>query len=85
MDVTTATEVVLSGPQAAELKEQLAVMRHDVNNHISLIMAAVELITRKPEAAARLVSTLEGQPARVAASMKLFTAQLGTALNSDPR
>jgi hypothetical protein len=85
MDATAANEVVLSEAQVAELKEQLAVMRHDVNNHISLIMAAVELITRKPEAAARLASMMEGQPARVSASMKLFTAQLEAALGSDPR
>lgn len=85
MDATAANEVVLSEAQVAELAEQLAVMRHDVNNHISLIMAAVELITRKPEAAARLANTLRGQPARVAASMKLFTAQFETALGIPPR
>lgn len=85
MDTTAANEVVLSEAQVAELSEQLAVMRHDVNNHISLIMAAVELITRKPEAADRLAETMRGQPARVSASMKLFTAQLESALGLPPR
>jgi hypothetical protein len=85
MDTIVPNEVVLTPAQVAELNEQLAVMRHDVNNHISLIMAAVELITRKPEAAARLADTLTGQPSRVAASMKKFTTQFEAAVGIPPQ
>ena len=80
MEAMPSPEVVLSPAEIAALNERLAVMRHDVNNHISLIMAAVELITRKPEAAQRLAPTLERQPARVAASLKTFTAEFEAAL-----
>lgn len=85
MNPTVSGEVVLTPAQVAELNEQLAVMRHDVNNHISLIMAAVELICRKPEAASRLADTLTGQPSRVAASMKLFTTQFEAAVGIKPQ
>jgi hypothetical protein len=49
-------------------------MRHDINNHLSLIMAAVELVRRKPEALERMASTLVEQPARVSEAMANFSA-----------
>ena len=50
-------------------------MRHDINNHLSLMMAAVELVRRKPEAAERMATTLTEQPAKIAQSMKTFSAE----------
>jgi hypothetical protein len=70
----------LTTSQISELNQQLATMRHDINNHLSLIMAAVELVRRKPEAAERMATTLTEQPAKITASMKLFSAQFETAL-----
>lgn len=70
----------LTNDEVAELNKQLATMRHDINNHLSLMMAAVELIRRKPEAAERMANTLVEQPTRITESMKKFSAQFEQAL-----
>lgn len=67
--------VALEAGEIEELNKQLATMRHDINNHLSLIMAAVELIRRKPEAAERMAATLTEQPTKITESMKKFSAQ----------
>jgi len=72
--------VALAASEIAELNKQLSTMRHDINNHLSLIMAAVELIRRKPEAAERMATTLTEQPAKIIESMKNFSVTFETAL-----
>jgi hypothetical protein len=67
--------VTLSVEQLAELNRKLATMRHDVNNHLSLMMAAAELIRCKPETAGRMLTTLGEQPAKVAQSISHFSAE----------
>jgi len=57
-----------------ELNQQLSTMRHDINNHLSLIMAAVELIRRKPDTLERMSNTLLDQPARITEAMTRFSA-----------
>jgi len=63
-----------------ELNKQLSTMRHDVNNHLSLIMAAVELVRRKPEALERMVNTLVEQPGRITEAMLKFSAHFDRTL-----
>ncbi len=75
-----AQPVTLNPEQAEELSKQLSNMRHDINNHLSLMMAAVELVRRKPEAAERMATTLTEQPARIGESMKKFSVQFEGAL-----
>ncbi len=75
-----SSTVALTATQVDELNKQLSTMRHDINNHLSLIMAAVELIRRKPEAAERMAATLTEQPAKITDSMRKFSAQLETTL-----
>lgn len=65
--------VELTPSQVDDLNKQLSTMRHDINNHLSLMMAAVELIRRKPEAAERMATTLTEQPLKVTESMKKFS------------
>jgi len=64
----------LTAGEIEELNKQLSTMRHDINNHLSLIMAAVELVRRKPEALERMSGTLLEQPARIADAMTRFSA-----------
>ena len=59
----------LSTEQIAELNQKLSVMRHNVNNHLALIVAASELIRRKPEMAPRLIENIMQQPERIIAEM----------------
>ena len=66
--------VTLTAAQVAELNDKLASMRHDINNQLSLIIAAVELIRYKPQTLERMMETLVGQPPRISASLIKFSA-----------
>lgn len=67
--------VTLTVEQLAELSRQLSLMRHDINNHLSLIMAAAELLRLKPELTDRMQTMLREQPGRIGESLAKFTAQ----------
>ena len=56
-------------------------MRHDINNQLSLIMAAVELIHHKPQTTERMMATLGEQPPKIAATLTKFTAEFEQILN----
>lgn len=71
--------VTLSVPELHELNKKLADMRHDINNHLSLIIAAIEIIRHKPDSAPRILSTLADQPARISNSVRKFTAEFDQA------
>lgn len=64
--------VTLTAEQIAALNQQLANMRHDINNQLSLILAAVELIRAKPQMTERMTNTLLEQPQKVRDTMMGF-------------
>lgn len=66
--------VTLVPEQVAELNRKLSVMRHDVNNNLALIVAAVELWRLKPETVERMITTLREQPGRVSETIAKFSA-----------
>jgi hypothetical protein len=72
--------VTLTVEQLAELNGKLSAMRHDINNQLSLIIAAVELIRHKPQMAERMMATLVEQPPRIADSLAKFSAEFERAL-----
>jgi hypothetical protein len=72
--------VTLSVEQIHELNQKLAVLRHDVNNQLSLIVASVELIRRRPEGAERLLSKMVEQPHKISASITQFSGDMESAL-----
>lgn len=65
--------VTLSVPEIDELNRRLSTMRHDINNHLSLMMAALELVRRKPEAVERMAGTLAEQPGKITEAMTKFS------------
>jgi hypothetical protein len=67
--------VTLSIEQLDELNRKLSTMRHDINNHLSLIMAAVELLKHKPALAERMMATLTEQPPRVTEAISKFSTE----------
>ncbi len=67
--------VTLTPEQLGELNRQLSNMRHDINNHLSLIVAAMELIRCKPQIADRMLATLGEQPAKITDSLSKFSAE----------
>ena len=73
--------MTLSAEQIRELNQQLADLRHDLNNSLSLMTAAAELIQRRPENAGNMWSTLIEQPRKIAGSLSQFSRDLEAALH----
>jgi hypothetical protein len=65
--------VTLNPEQVAELNKKLATLRHDINNHLSLIVAAVELIKYNPDVAGRMSTTLAEQPPKISEELARFS------------
>ncbi len=77
--------VTLTPEQLAHLNGELSTMRHDINNHLSLIMAAVELIRHKPHMAERMMATLVEQPPRITESLKKFSVEFAETFGLSPK
>jgi hypothetical protein len=73
--------VTLTVEQIAELNGKLSFMRHEINNQLALIVAALELIRHKPDTTGRMMTTLGGQPPRIAQTIKNFSDEFERALN----
>jgi hypothetical protein len=67
--------VTVAVEQLADLSRKLSAMRHDINNHLSLIVAAAELTRHKPETAERHLATLVEQPSKIADSLRRFSVE----------
>jgi hypothetical protein len=52
-----------------------------VNNQLSLIMASVELIRRRPEGAERLLSMMVEQPHKISESLTQVSGHMESALH----
>jgi hypothetical protein len=68
--------------QVAELNRKLSVMRHNVNNHLALVVAATELLRRKPELAPRLLDNILAQPERINSEIRSFSEAFETAFGA---
>lgn len=68
--------VTLSAEQIAQLGTALAQLRHNVNNHLALIVAAAELLRRKPELAARFTESFFEPPQKISQEVKAFSDEL---------
>jgi hypothetical protein len=67
--------VTLTVEQLVDLNQKLSNVRHDVNNHLSLMTAAVEMIKFKPQVAERMMATLAEQPPRITTALAKFSAE----------
>jgi hypothetical protein len=74
------TSVTLAPDQIADLNRRLSMMRHNINNQLALIVAASELIRRKPEMAPRLIENILQQPDRMTQEMREFSEEFENAL-----
>jgi hypothetical protein len=70
----------LSQDQLEQLNQQLSNMRHEVNNQLSLMLAAIELIRFRPEMRERMFTTLAEQPGKITAQIAKFSAEFEQAL-----
>lgn len=72
--------VTLSVEQIGELKQKLSDLRHDVNNNISLMLSAVEMIRRRPETLESMLDSFARQPKKLNDTVTQFSRDLETAL-----
>ena len=72
--------VTLNVEQIGELNRKLSTLRHDVNNNLALVVAAAEIIRRKPESAERMWNALTEKPHKIAESVAQFSHDLEMAL-----
>jgi aspartokinase len=72
--------VSLNVEEIKELNHKLAILRHDINNNLSLIMAATELMRHKPSTAERMIVTLSEQPRKITASIAKFSSEFERAM-----
>ncbi len=67
--------VTLNAEEVAELNRKLSTMRHDINNYLSLVVAAAELVKYKPDMAERMMGTLGQQPAKISEALAKFSVE----------
>jgi hypothetical protein len=67
--------VTLDPEQIAQLNKRLSETRHNVNNFLALIVAATELIRRKPETTTRMVDTMAEQPQKIMEEFQKFSKE----------
>jgi uncharacterized coiled-coil DUF342 family protein len=71
----TINPVTLSVEQIAELSKMLSNLRHNINNHLALIVAATELIKFNSEMAERMSTTLMEQPPKISEEINKFSKE----------
>jgi hypothetical protein len=67
--------VTLTPEQLNELNDHLSHMRHEINNQLSLIVAALELIRFKPDLRDRMLATMGQQPPKIMAEVTKFSGE----------
>ena len=74
----------MSPQEIAELLKQLSDTRHDINNALSLVSAATELIRMKPQLVTKMLNTLNDQPLKITSLMQKFSNRLEQVLKTRP-
>jgi len=75
------TAKTLTREQVVELDRQLAKLRHAINNHLSLITAATEIMKLKPETAERMLGNISKQPPKIMEDLRNFTVVFDAAFD----
>ncbi len=73
--------VALSLEQIGELNDKLSVLRHDMNNSLSLIAATVALIRHRPTVTEQMWNTLAEQPRKIGETFSQFARDLEATLH----
>lgn len=65
--------VTLTPEQIDQLNHLLTEVRHNINNYLSLMTAAAEIVSRKPDMGPRMLPNLVTQPQKVTDEMRRFS------------
>jgi hypothetical protein len=67
-------ETIQLTPEAvADLNRRLSDTRHSVNNHLTLVTTALELIRRKPDSIERMLESMADQPEKIRNELSEFS------------
>jgi hypothetical protein len=69
------TPATLTAEQVVELNKKLSHMRHEINNQLSMVVAALELIRFRPEMRDKMLDTITQQPPKILAEVAKFSAE----------
>ena len=72
----------LTEAQLAELNAKLAHMRHEINNQLALVVAALELLRFRPEMRDKMLITISQQPPMIIAEVAKFSAEFEQAFGA---
>ena len=67
--------VTLKVEQIAALNDSLSEMRHGINNNLSVVCAAVQLIRSKPQRTEEMIVTAVEQVAKINQATQKFSAE----------
>lgn len=65
--------ITLSPEKLKELNDKLSHMRHEINNQLALVVAALELIRYRPEMRDKMLETLGQMSPKIAAEIAKFS------------
>jgi hypothetical protein len=69
------TPATLTAEQVTELNKKLSHMRHEINNQLAMVVAALELIRFRPEMRDKMLDTITQQPPKILAEVARFSAE----------
>ncbi len=67
--------ITVTAEQLKELNQHLSHMRHEINNQLALMVAALELVRFKPDLRDRMFETMGQQPPKITAEVAKFSAE----------
>jgi hypothetical protein len=73
--------ITLTPAQIADLNKKLGEMRHNVNNNLALMVAALELLRRKPDTIPKMADAITAQTDKLIEEIRHFSAQFDSALS----
>jgi len=76
--------VCLTPSQVADLHTRLAQLRHGINNRLTKIVAAAEILQRKPEMMAVFAPRLIAEPQQISEELAAFSSAFEEALGPRP-
>ena len=65
--------VTLSPDQIGVLNQKVATLRHDINNQVGLIIAAIEIMQVKPELFEKMTESMMQQPPKITDTLQQFS------------
>lgn len=68
-----AEPVTFSVTQIGDLNQKLSDMRHNVNNNLALMVAALELMRRKPDTCLKMADSMSAQTNKMIEEIKMFS------------